>query len=287
MRGERERQLFLLLITGIVIVIMVTVLLIISVWNRKEDLDNEQKEYKLGQLNINKNISYEDYAKKYFGKIEKLLLEQNYDSLFNYIGKDYIEYSGLTVESLKDYLMNKKIVGQALELKAYETVQIEGYSNIYVMNIKLKDGIYDVNIVVREISPNDFSITLEEYIKGEESNYNSTMNGVNLEVKNIVYFSNYIEYELVIKNTHDNDIVLNTNKAVENIYLKLANNSLVSPYNTVLGGREINIGKDRIKEYKIKYNVSNKNINYIKSIVIKDIYYEGREVTSDVEFVLN
>lgn len=285
MQGERERQLFLLLITGIIIVIIVAVLLIISVWNRKEDLDNEQKEYKLGKVNIKENVNYEDYIIKYFGKIEKMLFEEDYETFYNYLGKDYIEYSGLTKENIKEYFENKKIVGQALELKSYEMLQVEGYSNVYIMNIKLKEGIYDVNVVVREISPNDFTIGLEEYIKSETVNYNTTMNGVNLEIKKRAYFSNYIEYELVIKNTHDDDIVLNTNKTAENIYVKLADNSLISPYNTVLGGRQIKIEKDRIKEYKIKYNVPNENINGIKSIVIKDIYYNGRDSTGDVEFV--
>lgn len=285
MQGERERQLFLLLITGIVIVLIITVLLIISVWNKKVELDDEYNEYTLGKIYINENIDYEDYVIKYFGQIEKMLFENDVEALYNTLGQDYIKYSNTNYEKIKEYLENKKILGQALELKSYEMIQIEGYSNVYILNIKLKEGIYDINVVVRETSPNNYTIALDEYIKSETSEYNNTVNGINFVIKDITYFSNYIEYNLSIKNLHDDYITLNTNKMAENIYLKLTNSSLISPYGTVLGGREIKIEKGRTKEYKIKYNVTNENISNIESFVLKDIYYGGKNVTSDVEFV--
>lgn len=286
MQGERERQLFLLLATGIVVVIIVAVLLIISVWNNKTELDNKQNEYKLGKIIIEENITEEDYIEGYFAQIESILYEKDYSTFYKLLGEDYIEYSGLTEESLVEYLENKKIVGQFLELKSYEQVSIEGYGNVYVMNVKLKDGVYDLNLVIREISPNDFTLSLEEYIKSEALDYNSTMNGVNLKIKKVTYYSNYVEYSLVIKNTHDDAIILNSTNGAESIYVKLLNNSLISPYNTVLGGSSVKIDKERIKEYKIRYNIKNENFTQIESIVIKDIYYNGRNITGDVEFVI-
>lgn len=286
MQGKRERQLFLLLVTGIVVVIIVAVLLIVSVWNNKTELDNKQNEYKLGKIIIEENITEEDYIEGYFAQIESILYEKDYSAFYKLLGEDYIEYSGLTEESLIEYLENKKIVGQFLELKSYEQVSIEGYGNVYVMNVKLKDGVYDLNLVIREISPNDFTLSLEEYIKSEAIDYNSTMNGVNLEIKKVTYYSNYVEYSLVIKNTHDDAIILNSTNGAESIYVKLLNNSLISPYNTVLGGSSVKIDKERIKKYKIRYNIKNENFTQIESIVIKDIYYNGRNITGDVEFVI-
>lgn len=285
MQGEKERQLFVLLITGIIIVLIIAVLLIISVWNKKVELDDEQNEYMLGKIYIDENIDYEDYVIKYFGQIEKMLFENNVEALYNTLGKDYIKYSNTSYEKIKKYLEDKKILGQALELKSYEMLQISGYSNVYIMNIKLKDGIYDINVVVRETSPNNYTIALDDYIKSEISEYNNTMSGINFTIKDITYYSNYIEYNLSIKNLHDDYIILNTNKLTENMYLKLKSSSLISPYGTVLGGREIKIEKERTKEYKIKYNVTNENISNIESFVLKGVYYGGKNVTTDVEFV--
>ena len=90
---------------------------------------------------------------------------------------------------------------------------------------------------------------------------------------------------MTIKNLHDDTIILNNNNLIEGISLKLSNSTLIQPYNTVFGGRKIKIEPNRIKEYKIKYNVGNSNINYIESIVMKGIYYSGRELTADSEFI--
>lgn len=287
MQGEKERQLVLLCVTGIVIVIIVTVLAIIGIWNRKSEQDKKLAEYKLGRIIMEESVSEENYVKGYFAQIQKMLFEEDYATFYEYLGEDYIEYSGLTEESLKEYLESKKIVGQFLTLKAYESVAVEGFGNAYVLNIKLKDDVYDLTLVVREVSPNDYTIALDEYIKSEKIGYNSTINGINLEIKNVIYFSNYVEYDLVVKNTHDDTVVLNSNNKAEGIYVKLTDDTLVSPYNTVLGGSEAKIEKDRMKEYKIRYNVKNENVTSIESIVIKDIYYNGREVTGDVEFIIN
>lgn len=287
MQGEKERQLVLLCATGIVIVIILTVLAIIGIWNRKSEQDKKATEYKLGRIIMEESVSEEDYVKGYFAQIQKILFEEDYATFYEYLGEDYIEYSGLTEESLKEYLESQKIVGQFLTLKAYESVAVEGFGNAYVLNIKLKDDVYDLTLVVREISPNDYTIALDEYIKSEKIGYNSTINGINLEIKNVIYFSNYVEYDLVVKNTHDDTVVLNSNNKAEGIYVKLTDDTLVSPYNTVLGGSEAKIEKDRMKEYKIRYNVKNENVTSIESIVIKDIYYNGREVTGDVEFIIN
>ncbi len=288
MQGERERQLVLLLVTGIVVVVIVAVLLIIGVWSKKAELTAEQKEYKLGRINLEKNTNAdlaELYVKGYFSEIEQMLLEEDYDRFYSYLGEDYIEYSGMTRESVEKYLIDKKIIGEMLELKAYECVNVEGYSNVYVLNIKLKDGVYDIGVVVREISPNNYTLSFEEYIKSETLNYNSTMNSVNLSIGKAVYFSNYVEYDVTVKNVHDDTIRLNTKNMPEDIYLKLTDGTLITPYNVLMGGSEVVLERDRIKEYKIRYNVENGNIPQIESFVIKDIYYDGKDIVGDAEFV--
>lgn len=285
MLQDRQKQLVMLYITGIIIVVIVAILAIISVWSKNGESIKESQEYKVGRITIDKLANSEDYVKRYYSKIEKYLIEENYDEMYSLLSEDFIEYANMTKENMKEYLASRKILNQALVLKSYEKFHLNGFSNIYVLNIKQKDGIYDLIVLVRETSPNDFSISFDGYIMQEKLDYNSTINGVNLKINSVVYFSNYIEYDVTIKNVYDNTIVINSKHVIEPINIKLNNNSLIAPYSTVFGSKSVELLPNKDVRYKIKYNIQNEDLEQIQSIVIKDIYYNGKDVTEDAEFV--
>jgi len=281
---EKQRQVLVLMVTGVIIIVVVSVLLLINVWTREESEIEEEYTYEVGKLDDISNVTEDDIVKDYFTKLQIYLLEKNIDKIYSYLGQDYIEYSQMTKEKLNEYLENKKILGEELIFTSYEKIAVEGYSNVYILNIKLKNDVYDLKIIIREKSPNDYTYTLEDFIKSSALDYNQTVDGINLQVTKVTQFNNFIDYDIVIKNVHDSTIYLNSATKPEGMYLRIGD-SLVGPYTTVLGTRKIEIEPNRIKQYTIRYKVDNTKINRIMSMVLKDIYYEGRGLTGDVEFV--
>ena len=285
MEIDRERQLSLLLISGIVLVVIITVLVLIRIWtkpNKKEEITT----YEVGKINITKNISQEDYVKRYFSQLANYMRNANYDELYKLVGEDYKSYKNLTKEGLIDYLKVQNVIGQILELKTYERASINGYNNVYTLNLKQKEGIYDINIVVREISPNVYTIAFDGFLSSENISYNTTVDSVNLSINKVTCYSNSVEFDVTIKNTSINKIDLNKNYKLEGILLKISDGSIVYPENTILGGTTKTIDQNRSFNCKLIYNVNNSLMSSMNSLILADVYYYGRGITKNIEFKL-
>lgn len=280
----RDKEITAILVMSCTIVVIIAVLLLILVWTTDRTEPEEVIEYSVGVLDTRNQLTADDYVKKYFSIIESKLTSEDYDAIYGYLAEDYVKSTGMTKEKLKNYLKSRKIVGQPLVLKSYENTALVGYSNIYIMNINQKDGIYDLNVVLKEKSPNNFTIAFDEFIDEKTNQLNAVFNSVNLSVDRVTRYSNYIEFEITVKNLYDEDIILNSQKQAECIYLKLADNSIIAPFGSVLGGTKLTLRSQRSKTYIVKYRLENKMMNSIQSLVIKDIYYEGKNITSDAEF---
>ena len=286
MSDMRKQQILIaVLVTGIILAAVLGFFALIAVWKLKINAIKEVGKYELGKIQY-KEATEEQYVKKYFAEIEEVLMSGNYDKLYDMLGEDYIEYTKMTKESLKEFITNKKISNTQLQLTAYQSVPVKYFTNTYILSVKQKNGIYDASITIREISPNNYTIAFDDYIVSDNPEYSNTMNSLNIAITRATYFSDYVEYDIRLKNLHDNTIVLNSNGNAECFYLKLSGEKLLTPYTTVLGGRNERIETERVKEYTVRYLVKNENMNSIESLLITEVYYEGVNKTATVEYSL-
>lgn len=282
----RKQQIFIaLLVIGIILVVLLGGITLIGVWKFQINAIKEVNKYELGTIKY-KPVTEEQYVKKYFSEIEDVLNREDYDKLYDMLGEDYIEYTQMTKESLQELIGKKKITNTQLQLTAYQAVETKYFANTYILSVKQKNGIYDANITIREISPNDYTIAFDDYIASEDPEYTNTMNSLNIVITRATYFSDYVEYDVKLKNLHDNTIVLNSSNNQEGFYLKLEGEKLVAPTTMVLGGRSVSLETERTKEYTLRYLIKNENMNSIESLLISDVYYEGVDKTAIVEYSL-
>ncbi len=282
---RKQQILIVILVAGIILATILGGLSLIAVWKLKINAIKEVGKYELGKIRY-KDVTEEQYVKKYFAEIEEILMLEDYDKLYTMLGEDYIEYTQMTKESLKELITKKKIAGTQLQLTTYQSVDTKYFANTYIISVKQKSGIYDANITIREISPNDYTIAFDDYMASEDPEYSNTLNSLNITITRATYFSDYVEYDIRLKNLHDNTITLNSNANPEGFYLKLSGEKLLTPYTTVLGGRTEKMGTERIKEYTVRYLVKNENMNSIESLLITDVYYDGVNKTATVEYSL-
>jgi len=122
----------------------------------KQDENTSNIEEKLGSYN-NIEISEKSVAEKYFSEIQKIIINENYNSLDLIIDRNYEEYKALSSEKINNVIMNKGFMGKELEIINYEKQKYDKYNNVYVFNTKIKDE----SINIKESSPNVYSVSFK------------------------------------------------------------------------------------------------------------------------------
>lgn len=278
---DKQRQVTILIITGIVIVSIVTICILISIWMPKSSEENEDK-FEVGKVKFD-TISTDDVVKKYYSEIFALMLNKDYDALYKKLNKDYIAYSKMTVTKLKDKLENANVSGTLLELNQYNNGAYEN-NYVYTLNLKAKESTNDITLTVIEESPNNYTICFDDFVGYKENAYDNTIDSINIKVDEVTYYSSNVTYNITLKNMHNNNIIINSEKLYEGIYLLDSSGNIIQPSNVVFAGRTIEIIPNGTKSLEISFNIDSLNFYSISGFVVRGVKYLGINKLSDVTF---
>lgn len=274
---SERKDLLVLLIIGILVVVAIMLFSLIMIWSPK---DEEDKFY-VGKVSIVKNISDEYKLETYLSEISKYLVDKNYDELYKYISKDYTEYSGLDVSKLKQKCEELKIAGDELVLGSFESNNLDGYNKIYIINALTEDEALSVRLVLREISPRNFTISFDEFVLQKNSLETKNAENVIFELVKTRYTSTNVIYDVKITNKNLESIVINSANRKSAFILNYGKefldvtNQLNNEAIEILPGQTINT--------TLNYKIENITWSSINSITLRDVKLSNNR-TANLEF---
>lgn len=282
--SDRKRYLILVILAGILFILLF-ITLIIFIWIRpiKSEDKTPTSEKKLGNYS-NSKFSLEDQVNIYFNVLSSLLTSQDSDELFKMLNKDFLEFKSLTKENFREYLSEKNLLGREFTLKEYKNTRFRN-ENIIKLSFKTNDSDNVSQIVtVFEKSPNDYTISFDNLISyiSEEKNYENS--GLKVTLSNQTYFSNEYRANIKITNISNSNIILNSQKSAETIYLNQGENVNTIVSNNIFMGQPLTLQPNQSINYSIRFLISEFSFNSIKKIVIKDVTNESTKNIQDIEF---
>ena len=279
---EKQRQLVIVFILGVILVVIVSIVALVLIWLP----ESEEEVFEVGQVK-SESISVNDILIKYYNQISELLLNEDTDKLYSLVGSDYLEYNELTKEDVIEYLKDKGVMGKRLELVTTRTYNVPNYSNVYYLDIKATNEIYSIGVVVREISPENYTITFDKFIDFSKDVYKSTVNSVEMHIFERVRYTNSVEYKFKITNNYAKSIVVNNNSLAQAILLAGAQSQAKQPVMTTLSTTRITLEPGDYRPFSAVFNIGDTYDYWLyNTLVLKDVLYDGMLGTTNIEFNL-
>ena len=263
--GDRK-DLLVLFIIGILVVVAAMIFSLIMIWIPKD----EKIEFAVGDVIQFDSISDEYKINMYLKDFSKLIVNNEYEKLYKYVGQDYIEYSGMDVGKLKQKFEQSNIAGQELILENYETKKINGYSNIYILTVASKKDNSSIRMTIREKSPRQCTIAFEDFLLLEKTLLTKVSENITLELLQTRYMSNNVIYDLRITNKNLYSVYINSTKK-NGSFLINYNDDLISEQNQFIDSNILELVPGEIQEFNLVYDIRNLDLTKIKGITLRDV----------------
>lgn len=280
---DKQRTLIVVCILAIILTIVISIVALVFIW-KPEPV--EENKFEVGMVTAT-TVTENDILKKHYETISKLLEENKIDEFCKFIGKDYLEYYNYTIDDVKALLENRMITGKNLELANSAIYSIIGYTKVYYLELKSVGEIYTLGIVIREKTPENYTITLDKFIDYSTNSYANSSNSVELSVLKRARFTTNVEYRIRITNNYHDAITLNTNKTTSSLILVAADGKFKKPVTYSLFGISETIPAGQSREYEATFNI-NEDMDFLlyNVFVLKDVSYTGMGGTSSLEYYM-
>lgn len=281
---EKQRQLVIVFILAAILVVIGSIIALVFIWAP------EKEEEKIFEVGVVDSVGYteEDIVETYYRELAQLFMDEDLDKIYSLIGQDYLEYMELNRADIDKYLEEKGILGRQLELVTSAAYLVPGYSNIYYLDIKAVNEIYSIGVVVREISPNNYTITFDKFIDCSEDVYKATVNSVSMDIYKRVRYTNSVEYRFTLTNTYNKSIVINNNSLSNAMLLVSPESTAKQPLMNTLSTVQVKLEPEDFRGFVAVYNI-NDSYDYImyNTLVLKDVAFDGIQGVTDIEFSLS
>ena len=263
--GDRK-DLLVLFIIGILVVVAAMIFSLIMIWTPKE----EKVEFAVGDVIQFDSISDEYKINMYLKDFSKLIVNNEYEKLYKYVGQDYIEYSGMDVGKLKQKFEQSNIAGQELILENYETKKINGYNNIYILTVASKKDNSSIRMTIREKSTRQCTIAFEDFLLLEKTLLTKVSENITLELLQTRYMSNNVIYDLRITNKNPYSVYINSTEK-NGSFLINYNDDLIAEQNQFIDSNVLELVPGEIQEFNLVYDIRNIDLTKIKGITLRDV----------------
>lgn len=283
---EKQRKLLVVFILALILVVIATLAALVVIWIPDPETE-EDEQFIVGKVN-QQTVTEEEVVKKYYEQLYVLFANSDLDGIYELVGEDYLEYYELEKEEVIEWLKEKNVTSKMLELSQYKAFMLAGYSNVYEFDLKAKDEAYSVNVVIRESSPNNYTIAFDKFIDYKKDVYTSTKDSVKLDIYERIQYTNSIQYEIKLTNCYNKNIKINLDKSATPIILVNSQSEVRIPIMTTLATVEVELEPEESRIFTAAFDIEDE-YDYItyNTLVIKDLQYEGIQGTDNLEFTLN
>lgn len=279
---NKNQAVVVLLITFMVIVVIVCIYVLVIIWSPSDTNNQKEKLLSIGEFE-KITVTEEDMVKQYFAKVFALMINRQYTELYQILDPLYIKEYNVTEESLKEYIENKGINVIGLELEKYEKSQMEGYSNIYTIQVRILDeGILE-RIIIKEFSPTNIKVAFNDYLAHEITSVGVIKDGLKFILHELELNNNQYSITASITNTLDETIILNKDKEIYSIQAITDMGDTISTVSDTITGQAVEIKSGETYNYKGIFSKSH-SFNNIAGLYIPSIYYKTSNRYSSLNF---
>lgn len=261
-----RKDLLVLLIIGILVVVAAMIFSLIMIWAPKED----NTKFYVGKVS-NINIIPDEYKiDMYLKDMSELLTSNNYEELYKLVGEDYIQYSGMDINKLKQKLEQSNISGQQLILENYETKEVKPYNKVYIITAASKKDNSSIRMTIREKSPRQYTIAFDDFVLLQKSLSTKVTENVTMELLQTKYTSSKVTYDIRITNKNLQNIVINSlNKT--GIFLLNYSDETLAEENQYIEADRLLLLPNESEEFSLTYDIKKFDWSDITGITLRDV----------------
>lgn len=288
MNSEQKTQILTtVMVIGIFLVVIISILALIAIWTPKKQQEEKiktQEDLQVGEY-VSAYISEEEVLKKYFSNIFAKMISEEYTELYSMLDEEYKEKTNINIEQFSEKMRNMQMGGKHLIFDSYNSI-VYGGQNIYIINLKTADNkVYD-KIIVKESSPEQYTLSFDNIIHYTDEQSSIKKEGINLTFKSVLYTTEEIVFEINVQNLSGTTIQLNSKNLPEGIYIVDSNRNTIKPNQVVFGGQNITLNDKKDIHLELRYKMDNTQYKDVKNLVLKNIWYEDTGTVKDIEFEL-
>ena len=281
---ENQRKLVVVFILAVILTVIFTIIALVFIWIP----DNKEVEQKFEVGKIERPDSSEQaVVENYYKQLYILFLNKDLDAIYDLVGKDYLEYYKYDKQQLLNMLEEKNVFSRGLELVQYKTYVLQGYNNIYEFDLKVKNEAYSINVVLREKSPNNYTVAFDGFIDYDKSTYTATLNSIKLDIAERIRYTNSVQYEFKLTNNYNKTVKINEGGTGNPVILVNSSGASKRPIMSTLNAAEITIYSKETRNFTVVFDIED-TYDYVtyNMLVLKNSQFEGMQGSSNLEFTL-
>ena len=212
------------------------------------------------QINvIGKDNSYENVQlSNYTNLIQRLLLVQNYDELYEKVNTKWLENNSYNKETLYNYLIKEGIITNSVPI-IKETTALDGSAEGYYFRIAIQNEKGNIRyVVINETAPNIYTISFEQnsITSFEGKTYIYKEDGITYTLKVLASLENVAQYELNILSTKENKVTFDF-ASNQNVAIGLTGGQNINPSDmTTTANNVYELGPNSNLSIKLTFNLT-------------------------------
>ncbi len=284
---ETQRKLIIVFVLAAILTIIVTIVALVFIWLPSKENISDEKVFEVGKVE-QPAYTEEVVVENYYKQMYILFRNNDLDAIYDLVGKDYLEYFKYDKEDVINLLRDKSVLTRGLELVQYKSFLVSGYTNVYELDLKVKDEAYTINIVIRETSPNEYTIAFDKFIDYGEDTYTSTKNSIKLEIYKKIRYTNSIQYDFKLNNGYNKSVKINSGASGNPLILINSQGKTRRPVMTTLSVAEIELSSGQGRSFTAVFDIEDTYdfITY-NTLVIKNVQFDGMHGADNLEFTIN
>ncbi|MEG2276125.1 MAG: hypothetical protein RR988_05690 [Clostridia bacterium] len=276
---KKEVTLFSILIA---VVVLILIIALVMIWAPKKE---KPQELKFGQY-TSATDSNNKYLNSYLKEIADLLKRANIKEIYSKLTNTYITEKGITEDNLKALLEGKKILGVDLVPSNY----INGIINnerYYRVRMTSKDQLLEEYIIIRELSPRNYTIAFDDYIYKATLNKKFISNKISVELVDVNFGVTTYKMKLKIRNNNDQPVTLNSDSKNECIYGYHLNDGEIVSSSSFAMGRPVVIQPNQEINTLATFKVGQLSHGYMAGFSIKSVKVPNNDEPIEIKFLFN
>ena len=283
---ESQRKLIVVFILATILIGIVTLVFLVYIWMPEPKAEESKQQFEVGKVTVS-DSSEKGIVQKYYKEIYTLLLNNDIDSIYAKTGEDYLKFNNMDKEALRQFIVDKGVMSRGVELQQYQSYSVPGYTAVYELDLKVKEQAYSINVILREVGPDDYTIAFEKFIDCIEDVHKQTLNSVELDIYKRIRYTNSIQYEFKLTNNYDKVVKINANREASPVILVNTQSKVQQPIMSNMITAEFSLNPNEVRDCTAVFKIDSTYdyLSYIK-MVIKGVEYTGITGTSNLEFDL-
>ena len=281
---NNKLPLLILLVLGVITTVIISIYCFVGIWSKKAETidDKTDTNNTVGTFNISYNKSLTAQVNEYADDIFFHIGISDVNWLFENLDKGYVSYKKYDINSFKEYLNKKGILGKTFKATTFTNASKDDNRIILV---QYSDSSTRTNgrLVIIEYSPNNYGIAFDDYVYYNQASIDYKNLDLDISIKEQTIFAQSIKMKVSITNNSDYTYCLNYNKEYEMFSLVFSDDTKTEPIIGTSVGNQIMLEPRKTLNYNLEFSMSDiKYINY-KKLIIKDVKNMSTNTTENFE----